>query len=143
MTTSAFWAYGSQLQLGDGASPEVFSAIAEITELSGPKMERDAIEVTNHQSADGYKEFIAGMRDGGEVTIKANWLPNNATQDETTGLNSKFNLNTTQNWKIILPSSIATISFAGFLTAFEPDTPLTEQGVLDCTIKVTGKPTIT
>ena len=142
MASSAFWAYGSTLQLGNGATPEVFTSIAEITELTPPAMSRDDIDVTNHGSADGYREFLPGLRDGGEVSCVANWLPNNATHDETTGLLESFNDDELHNWKIILPDTIATIAFSGFLTAFEPDLPLEEQGTLSFTIKVSGKPVV-
>ena len=140
--TSAFWAYGSQLQLGDGAGSEAFTTVAELTELTPPNMSRDDIDVSNYQSADGYREFIGGLRDGGEVSFKANWLPTNATHDGNTGLLFAFNSNASQNWKIILPNTLITISFSGFLTAFEPDLPLEEQGQLSGTIKVSGKPTV-
>ncbi len=142
MTSSAIWAYGSILQLGDGATPEVFTAIAEITELTPPQMSRDDIDVTSHQSSDGYREFISGLRDGGEVSFKANWLPTNSTHDGTTGILETFNDDVNHNWKIILPNTLITIAFSGFLTAFEPDLPLEEQAQLSGTIKVSGKPTI-
>lgn len=142
MKSNAFWAYGSVLQLGDGATPEVFTSIAEITELTPPQMSRDEIDVTSHSSGDGYREFISGLRDGGEVTFQANWLPTNSTHDGTTGLLETFNDNVNHNWKIILPNTLITISFSGFLTAFEPELPIEEQGKLSGTIKVSGKPTV-
>jgi predicted secreted protein len=142
MTSAAFWAYGSKLQLGDGGSPEAFSDIAEIIELNAPQMSRDEIDVTSHQSSDGYREFIAGLRDAGEVNCMANWLPTNATHSYTTGLHASFNTNTNKNWRIVLPSTLITIAFTGFVTAFEPDLPLEEQGQLSFTIKVSGKPTV-
>lgn len=142
MTSAAIWAYGSTLQIGDGGTPEVFSDVAEILELTPPSMSRDDIDVTSHQSADGYREFISGLRDGGEVTFKANWLPTNSTHDGATGVLESFNDNANHNWKIILPGSLITISFVGFLTAFEPDLPIEEQAQLSCTIKVSGKPVI-
>lgn len=142
MPSSAIWAYGSILQLGDGATPEVFTSVAEILELTPPNMSRDEIDVTSHQSADGYREFISGLRDGGEVAFKANWLPTNATHDGTTGLLETFNDNVNHNWKVILPNTLITISLRGFLTAFEPDLPLEEQAQLSGTIKVSGKPTV-
>jgi hypothetical protein len=37
---------------------------------------------------------------------------------------------------------LITISFSGFLTAFEPDLPIEEQAQLSGTIKVSGKPTV-
>jgi len=142
MASSAFWAYGSTLQIGDGATPEVFTSIAEITELTPPSMERDDIDVSSNSSSDGYREFIPGMRDGGEVEMTANWLPTNATQDAVTGVLSTFNDNLLHNYKIVLPNSLATIAFSGFVTAFEMELPLEEQGKLTCTIKVSGKPSI-
>lgn len=141
-TSSAIWAYGSLLQIGDGAASENFTTVAEITELTPPAMSRDDIDVSNNSSSDGYREFIPGWRDGGEVSAKANWLPTNTTQDYTTGLHAQFNDNVKHNYKIILPSTLITISFSGFLTAFEPDLPLEEQAQLSFTIKISGKPTV-
>ncbi|HAR45320.1 MAG TPA: outer capsid protein Hoc [Nitrospiraceae bacterium] len=140
MASNAFWAYGSILQLGDGATSEVFTAIAELTELTPPQMSRDDIDVTSHQSPDGHREFIPGMRDGGEVSAKANWLPTNATHDETTGLLSSFNNDDVHNWRLYIPVIGKTLPFRGFLTAFEPDLPIEEQAQLSFTIKVSGKP---
>ncbi len=142
MPSSAFWAYGSTLQLGDGATPEVFTSIAEVLELTPPQMSRDEIDVTSHASADGYREFIGGLRDGGDVSVTCNWLPTNTTQDSTTGVLSTFNDNENHNWKIILPNTLATVAFTGFVMDFSPDTPLEEQGKVEFTIKVSGKPTV-
>ncbi len=143
MTSSAFWAYGSTLQLGDGATPEVFTSIAEIVELTPPQMSRDEIDVTSHSSSDGYREFIGGLRDGGEVPFKANWLPSNATHDGTTGVLAQFNSNSNKNWKIVLPNDTGIdIRFVGFVKEFNPDLPIEEQGQLEGTIKVSGKPTL-
>lgn len=140
--SDAFWAFGSTLKLGDGGSPEVFTAVAEITDISPPSMGRDLIEVTHHASPGGYREFISGLRDGGEVSLEANWLPTDATHDQVTGLLSYFDLNVTSNWQIVLPDTIATIEFTGFLTAFEGSLNIEEQGKLSCTIKVVGPVTV-
>lgn len=140
MTSAAIWAYGSKLQISDDAGN--YSDVAEITELTPPAMSRDSIDVTNHASASGYREFISGLRDGGEVKFKANWLPTNSTHDGTTGLLESFNDDINHNWKIILPASLITITLVGHLTAFEPDLPLEEQAQLSGTIKVSGKPTV-
>ena len=143
MTSSAFWAYGSLLQIGDGATPEVFTAVAEITDLTPPNMARDSIEVTGYSSTSGYREFIAGWRDGGEVSLTANWLPTNATHDDDTGLLEQWDDDDLHNYRIVLPDTLATIAFSGFLTAFEPELPRDEQGKLNCTIKISGAVTIT
>jgi predicted secreted protein len=137
--TSAIWAYGSQLKLGDGAVSESFTAIAEITELTPPNESRDDIEVSNMSSSNGTREFISGWRDGGEVTFKANWLPTNSTQDKTTGLRATYNDNLNHNWQIVLPGSVLTISFAGHLSTLESELPLDGAATLSGKIKVSGE----
>ena len=141
-TSSAFWAYGSKIKLGDGGTPEVFAEIAEVMDITPPAMSRDAIEVTNQQSADGWRENIPGWRDGDEVSFNCNWLPDDTTHDETTGMLSTFNDDDLHNWQILLPDAVTTVSFCGFLTNFEPDLPFEEQGQLSITVKVSGKVTI-
>lgn len=139
--SDAFWARGSLLQLGDGLATEAFSSIAEITKLTPISMKRDSIDVTSHQSPDGYKEFIAGMRDAGEVDCEANWLPTNATQDATTGLLGSFNDDRNHHWKVVLPDNLLTIGLVGHVSEFEGDLPLEKQGTLKFKIKLSGKPT--
>jgi len=141
-TSSAFWAYGSKLKLGDGATPEVFTEIAEVMDITPPALSRDAIEVSNQQSTNGWREKIPGWRDGDEVSFNCNWLPQNATQDEVTGLLSTFTDDELHNWQILLPDAVTLVAFAGFLTGFEPDLPLEEQGQLAITLTVSGPVTI-
>lgn len=144
--TSAKWAYGSKLQLGDGATPtEVFTSIAEITEMNIFALERDEIDVTSYGSANGFREFIPGMRDGGSVEITANWLAGNATQNFTVGLGKQFNDDVLHNFKIVTAGgigSVATVAVSGFVTKYEVSAGLEEQYVLSCTIKISGKPTV-
>jgi predicted secreted protein len=139
--TSAIWAYGSKLQLSDMATSPTFSDIAEIIELTPPSESRDDIDVTNMSSADSTKESIAGWKDSGECSFKANWLPTNATQNKSTGLRYVFEQGTNVNWKIILPSSVLTISFLGHLTALETELPLDGQAQISGTIKLSGAAT--
>lgn len=139
MATGAFWAFGSALQMGDAGTPEAFATIAEIIKLVPPKMKRDAMEVTNHQTGSGWREYIAGFRDGGEMEVEANWVPSNATHNSTTGIIHVFaNVNTNRNFKLVLPDGLGTLSFAGHINGLEPDLDLEKQGMLKFTLKVSG-----
>ena len=141
MVSSAFWAFGTKLQIGDGATSESFSDIAELNDIVPPNMTKDSIDITNHSSADRYREFMAGMKDGGTVSFKGNWLPNNATHDENTGVLESFNDDVNHNWRLVLPDSAGTFSFAGHLTSLNMETPLTAQATISGSIKISGKPT--
>jgi predicted secreted protein len=140
-TSSAWWVYGSKLQLGDGATPEVFTNIAEVKDITPPQMIRDSNEVTNLDSTNGWKEFKSGFRDGGDVTFDCNWLPTDSTQDDTTGLLSTFEDDECHNWRIVLADSLGTIAFSGFITAYNGAMPMAATGNLSITIKVTGEVT--
>ena len=141
--SNAWWAYGSEFQIGT-------TKVAEIIDINGPSMTKDAIDVSHNDgtAGDGWRSFVPGWRDGGEVGITANWIPVAATHDGSTGLLSKFTGDALQAFKIETPagsdgsSGTIVISFNGVVTSFNPTFPLTEQGRLDCTIKISGAVTI-
>jgi len=143
MTSNAWWAYGSSFQLGDGATPEVFTALAEVLDIDGPGLTRDSIEVTSQDSSGGWRERISGWRDGDSITVSANWLPTDATQDGTTGMFEQFNDDDNHNYRIVLPTAIGlTIAFTGHLTGHPISLPLEEQGQIDFEIALSGAVTI-
>jgi predicted secreted protein len=137
--SNAWWAYGSTFKLGDGATEENFTAVAEVRDITGPNMTRASIDVTNQDSDDGWRESIPGFRDGDVVTVSANWLPSNATQDGTTGLFSHFEDDDNHNYQIVTPAAVGiTISFAGHITRFPLSFPLEAQAQLEFDVKVSG-----
>ena len=136
--SNAWWAYGSEFQIGT-------TKVGEIIDISGPDMSKDAIDVTatDGTAGSGYREFVPGWRDGGEVGITANWVPILATQAGATGLLSKFeDDDTVQAFKIKTAddgsSGTITISFNGIVTRFNLTMNLEEQAKLDCAIKISG-----
>jgi len=138
----ALSAFATKLQLGNAATPEVFSNVAEITDMSGPSLARDSIETTNHQSTSRYRQFMPGLRDGGEVTFSVNFDPSLGTHDELTGLIAQYNDDVTHNYRIVYPQSdVEGWSLTGFITKFEVKNPIDDKISGDITIKVTGKPT--
>jgi predicted secreted protein len=148
--SAAWWAYGSDLKIGDDGTSESFTKIVEIIDINGPNMSHDVIEVTNQDSTNGWREFLPGLRDGGEVSVTANWYPAHATQDGTegaagTGLLSKFTDDDLHNFQIVTEDDgtggTLTIEFAAVVTNFSIALPLEEQAKLDFTLKMSGAPT--
>ena len=60
-------AQGTKLKIGA-------NSIAELTSIGGLSLSADTIDVTTLDS-DGYREFIQGMKDGGEVSISGYFNP--------------------------------------------------------------------
>lgn len=140
--TSALIGHGMKLGVGDAASPEVFTNIAEVLSINF-SASRDTVDASNTDSTDGYREFIAGLNDGGEISIEANFLPGDATQNYTNGAASDIDNSTARNYKITWPDgSSTTLLFTGFLTALEYSASVEDRMTASMTFKVTGKPTL-
>jgi predicted secreted protein len=135
--SSAVSSFGTLLKIGDGATPtEAFTTIAEVRDISGPGFTLDTEEVTNHSTTGGYKEYIATLKDGGEVTFDLNFFQH-ATHDD---LWDDFEARTRRNFQIVFPitSGDDTLTFAAFVTNIGHEAPV--QGVLtrSVTLRVTG-----
>lgn len=144
--SDAIHGIGTLLKLGDGGSPETFSTISEVTELSGPSLEKETVEVTSHDTkanASSYKEYIEGVKDGGEVSLTLNFIPTDSTHGPTNGLLAEYESGGTTNYKIVFPDSGSTTwTIPAICTGFEPEEPIDGQLTADVTLKVDGKPTL-
>lgn len=134
---------GFALQKGDGGSPENFTTIAEVRDISGPEVKTDLHEVTNQSSPGGFEELIPTIRRSGEVTFPVNFIPANPTHNATTGLWADTVNKTQRNFRLYLNNAANNyIAFAGYIVAMKMAAPV--AGVLtgDITIKPVGQVTL-
>lgn len=130
--------FGTELQRGDGGGVEVFTALANLTNIEGPGLERETIEVTAHNSVEAWKEFLGGLKDGGEVSLDVNYDP--ALHDT---LIADFDDDEPRNYRLVFPDAAATTwTFKAILTEFNPEAPFDDKLAASITFKVSGKPTI-
>ncbi len=91
-------------------------------------------------------EFIAGIRDGGEISIEGNLITTDT--DGQVAMHTDFQAGSKKVFIIKLPGWVASsheypqISGNGFVTAFSPNFPYEDKVSFSATIKVTGKPTL-
>lgn len=131
--------FGTLLKAGDGASPETFTTVAEVYDITGPNPSVESIDMTHHESPNNYREKLASFIDGGQISFSANFLPANATQDATQGLLSYFANRTTKNWQIVFPDTgTTTASFAGFVQTYNITAPIDDKLGFEATLEVTG-----
>lgn len=105
MTTSAVLGSGATLQLGSGASPQVYTTIAEVLRCGPIGSTNPEVDVTNLDST--AKEYIAGLADGNNVEFSMNWIAGNSQQQS---LRSSQAAGSTVNLKMTWPNSSATIA---------------------------------
>lgn len=119
MVTSAHSAFGTLLKLGDGATPEVFTTVAEVKDIGGPSLVTNTEEVTSHDSPSGHAERIATLIDTGEISFDINLIPANATHNESTGLAEAARDKLPHNFKIVLPTGSKMIYGPAIVTNME------------------------
>lgn len=134
-------AWGSQLKR-DTTGGGVFAVIANVSDLSGPSRQRDAIEVTAHDSPNQYREFVKGLKDGGEVTATLNYDPSLATHS---ALDADFEERDLRAYQIvILPGEAEeyTWEFNALITDLGDSFPIDDRMERDVTFKISGMPTL-
>jgi predicted secreted protein len=121
----------------EGSSPGVYVKVADVTAIAPPGMTRDSVEVTDLESPDMYKEYIPGLKDGGEATITLNFRPS-----ATDVMVAAFENDEVDKYQITFPNGVM-LRFSGFFTGYTPP-ELTPGGnmIASGTIKCTGKPTL-
>lgn len=141
MSTDAAIGFGTLFKTGNGATPELFSTVAEVTGITPPAMSRDTVDATHELSPEAWREFIAGLKDGGEVSFDMNFVPDSA---DAANFMAELDLQgsaATKNRLILFPDG-SVFKFAAILTGYEPDAPIDDKMSASVTFKVTGKPNL-
>ena len=127
------WAKGTTLSIGG-------TLVGELSDIGGPSRSRDTIDVSSHDSANGFREFVGGMRDGGDVSLEG--LYTNEVGQKA--LNTNYEGNVAQTIIITFPMTpTVTCTFSGIVTAIGNTAPYEDKLGFSATIKVSGKPVIT
>ena len=136
--SNAISGLGTKFLRWDSSAPAGSSdwqAIAEIISISGPTMTREFIDVTSLDSTGGYREFIAGFRDGGTVTLNMNF-----TSATYAVMKDDFEDRDSQFYEIVLPDENSTsFEFEGLVTELPLEIPTDDRVTANVTIKVVGK----
>lgn len=133
MTKRAQRSVGTVIKIG-------LDAIANLSSIGSPSITQEEIDVTTLDSAGGYREFIAGFKDPGEVSISGFFEPTDAGQ---AALYAALESGDLQDFEIIYPADLgASWSFQGVVTGYNVTTDVGEAVGFEATIRVSGKPTL-
>jgi hypothetical protein len=130
-------------KLGFGAKYFIHNGTAltealDVMSVTPPSPSVETIDTTTHGSAGGVREFIAGLIDNGEASIRVNWDPSNATHTLFTAALASRAL---KAQKINVPAATGTIdfTFSGIVTGFEKDDIVIDDKMTAVlTVKVSG-----
>jgi predicted secreted protein len=138
MTTTYIESQGMELQRGDGASPEVFTLIDQITTLDGPDGSASEIDITTLDST--AREFAMGLKDSGSITFEAVYDP---AKTQHQGLRTDWNARTLRNFQLVFTNSPATTwSFSAYVQNFSISAGVDEVVRLSVTLRISGDVTV-
>lgn len=131
----------------DSAGGTSYSTLSRLTGLSGPPKKRGAAETTNLSSADEYREFIQGFKEGGEPTLKMRFHKTqyallDASFEDATQI-PRFRINFPTLSGETTPSRWVFLAFIMDLGQPEKGVDGEDVWETDVTLKITGKPTFT
>jgi predicted secreted protein len=129
--------FGTKLLRSDMESSPTFTELAGITSISGPGISREILDVTAHDSADAYREFLGGVKDPGEVSVDVNYDP--AVHDVWV---DDLDDTDPRDYQLEFPEGTVW-AIKALLTSFEPTAPFDDKLTASTSFKVTGKPVIT
>jgi len=136
MSVNGITGVGTQFQRWNSTS-SAWESIGGITNIGGPSASRDTHDTTALDTSGGYKTFVSGLRDSGEVTLS---LIFDHVGYEL--LKGDFDGDDPQYYQIILPDTNQTsFMFQGLVTGL-PLTIPTEVITYEATIKLSGEVTV-
>ena len=127
-------AMGTKLKIGA-------NSIAELTSIGGLELSADTLESTTLDSVGGWRTFIQGLKDGGEVSASGFFNP--ADTNGQKALYDAFNAGTLSNFVILFPSTFgAEWDFTGIVTGITTGAEMEDGISFEATIKVSGQPSL-
>lgn len=138
MGALAIVATGTLLKFGDGASPEQFTSIPEISKLSGPAIKFDLLDSTTHDTVGGFRTYLPGLADGDQVQAELNYRPSNAVH---IAVREDSYARVVSNFQMIFPDSADNqVDFSGFVSQLAPKADVGTILMASLNVKVTGEP---
>jgi len=103
--TEGISAHGTQLQMGDSATPtETFATIATVGDIDGPTIKNLMEDFTNHGSGGKVKRKPT-LQDGDKLKFSVDFLSADPTHSKTAGLVYVAMNKIEKNFKIIFPDA--------------------------------------
>lgn len=139
MSSQAKFGYGTLVKMGDGGTPETFTAIAELRgDISFDGMESDSIEITTHNNAVNgrAKEKMPGLIDPGDLSIEINYIANDATH---VAVRNAWINQTKKNFQVLSPYGDL-ITCQGYIMSLPITFPVDDSINAKVKIMLTGLP---
>lgn len=124
-----------------GGSAGTTTTIAYLTAIQGLDLSAATIETTALDTTGGYKTYIGGMKDAGDISITGHFDPS-----KHTGLLTDFNAGTVNPYIIEFSDKGTTNgtqwTFNAIVTEYKTSPDMSNLVTFDAKLKVSGAPTL-
>lgn len=129
---------GTLFKLSSAGSAGTFTTIPEVKEVNAPNVKIDLNDVSSHDSAGGFREFLPGMKDGGTISAPIWWVPSNTVH---VALRTNAYAANLRGFKVIYPdTSDNTVDCLGYVIDAEGQGKFDQPLMSTLQVKVTGLP---
>lgn len=135
VTATTYSRLGGQFQIGNAATPEIFTTIAQVKEVDYGGQKVDVSPVTSADNTDGVIRKKDFLFDPGQVTITIFWNPLDPTHQQ---LENAFIARGTWDFKDIKPGGIGTRAFSGIIMSLEGKETIDKPTEKTCKIDISG-----
>lgn len=116
--------------------------IAGVSNIGGPNLSVDTVDVTTHDSTAAWEEHVATILRTGDLTLDIVYDPAGVTHYASAG-GVVYRLENRQfTWFDLTFPNGTNWSFSGYVTGFTPGAPVEGALTAAVTIKITGAPTL-
>ncbi len=128
---AATFAQGTKIKTTGGSN------IAGVHSISGPGMTGDVVDVSDQDTASGFRAYISGLRTGGQVTFDISYTPSDATHQQ---LITDLKAGQEDNYTITFNSDAGskTFLFDAIPVGFEVTAPVDGALIASVTLQTTG-----
>lgn len=141
MSLNSLASHGTLFQVGDGATPEVFTTIAGVGDWDPPGWMSAPFDTTAQDDA-GQTFIVSNLIKNAEFTIKINYETTNPQHNSVTGLiaSARTRPSVRKNYRCLYPDGSGH-SFNCLVTGFQPHAP--NDGILTADVKFQPTGTVT
>lgn len=112
--TEGITGFTTDIQIGDGQTPENFSSITEPKDITGPQVTPEFVDFTHQQSPAGFRERKPTFKSSGDITFRCNYISDDPTHQALIAA-ATANPPTKKNFKLIFPDSSG-FSFSAYVS---------------------------
>lgn len=125
-----------RFQVGNGASPEVFTDMCAVVEANGLGEESPLIDTTS--MCDQARTYRRGLPDGLEIPLVANFIQGDT---QIQGLYNDYKAKTPRNFRMVIADSSPEeyIEFTATIRGWNLGAPIGEKATMTFTLKATGE----